>query len=78
MSFRCESCDEAQPTGVAPRRIVTEVRILNEEPTEFSDPSRSEIAAEKNFCVTCAEPWEAEAKAQKERRLPPSLKGLQN
>lgn len=78
MSFRCDGCKTAQPIGVAPIRTVTEVRILNEHPTEFSDPRREEIAAEQNLCGTCAIPWEEAAKAKAEQHYPTSLQNLQN
>lgn len=63
MSFRCEGCKTIQPTGVAPIRTITKVRVLNE---EFKD-RREEIAEEKNFCAPCAGPW-IEAAKEKERQ----------
>lgn len=64
-------------TGVAPIRTVTEVRILNEQPTEFSDPRREEIAAEKNLCGTCAIPWEEAARQKEENKYNTTLSAVQ-
>lgn len=53
MSFRCQGCGLAQPTGTPPIRTVTKVRT-----TATDRGPIEEIAQEKNFCTPCAEPYE--------------------
>jgi len=64
MSFVCQGCNAAQPTGTSPKRTVTKIRTIGggDEYTK----AREEIAEEQNLCSTCAEPYEAAA-AEKER-----------
>ena len=78
MSFRCEGCNKAQPTGVAPIRTVTETRVRNQgHVDEFSDPPREEIAAEKNLCSVCAIPWEEAARQKEEDKYNTTLVSVQ-
>lgn len=63
MSFICQGCNEAQPTGVGPIRTITQIRTLGG--NEY-DKAREEIAEEKNLCSPCAEPYK-EAAAEKEK-----------
>lgn len=56
MSFRCQGCNQPQPTGVAPDRTVTKVRTVRDL-TALED--REEVAEEKNFCESCAAPYKA-------------------
>ena len=57
MSFICQGCNTAQPTGVAPNRTVIKIRTVGND--EFD--GREEIAEEKNFCSPCAAPYEEAA-----------------
>ena len=52
MSFRCNVCDEPQPIGHAPIRIVTKTRA--KDAPETSKPC-TEIAEEKDCCPPCSE-----------------------
>ena len=51
MSFRCEICDKAQPTGHAPIQVVTKTRDAH-----YPDTSKigTETVQEKNCCEPCA------------------------
>jgi hypothetical protein len=49
MSFRCEFCGEAQPTGVGPIQVVTKIRHKG---SEF-EWKGTDIAEEKNSCEPC-------------------------
>lgn len=57
MSFICQDCNEAQPTGSQPKRTVTKIRTVG---TDEYD-RHEEIAQEKNLCSPCAEPYEQAA-----------------
>ena len=52
MSFRCEFCGEAQEGGVAPIQVVTKIRHRGSE----YEWKGTEVAEEKNSCVTCHDP----------------------
>ena len=49
MSFRCDICGDAQPAGVAPKKIVTATRV------PFYGEHGWEVVREKSLCVPCAE-----------------------
>lgn len=52
MSFRCDACEEAQPTGVAPHRVVTRIRKRQYLANQSIIPGH-EIEAEANVCTEC-------------------------
>jgi hypothetical protein len=60
MSFHCELCGEVQPTGSAPRRLVTETRQKSyperRKGTKLIDAGGKgyETVTEVNACATCA------------------------
>lgn len=58
MSFKCQGCNAAQPTGTAPNRMVIETRMVGG--SEWDAP-REEIAKEQNLCGPCSEPFKVAA-----------------
>jgi hypothetical protein len=48
MSYRCKSCDEVQPTGTAPTKVVTAIRT-------YDGTVAWQIAKEVDACPPCAE-----------------------
>jgi hypothetical protein len=57
MSFRCQKCGTAQPSGARPRRVVTRWRTFGG--TYYTPPMR-QIAEEQNWCDECFDAFEAE------------------
>ena len=52
MSFRCDSCGEAQAAGVAAIKTVTKIRNRG----NGYEYRGTEIAEEKNLCAVCHDP----------------------
>jgi hypothetical protein len=57
MSFRCQKCGTAQPSGTRPRRVVTRWRTFG---GTYDHPPMRQIAEEQNWCVECLESSEVE------------------
>ena len=54
MSFRCDYCDEAQPNGVKPIKVVTQTRNVTYPRTKDDRiPTGTEIVKEVDLCVKC-------------------------
>ena len=53
MAFRCDFCGEPQAGGMSPVRVVTKIRHKGAGGYEWKG---TEIAEEKNSCVTCHDP----------------------
>lgn len=54
MSFKCDVCKVAQPTGVAPVNVVTRVRAKVHHANQSAIPGQ-EIDREVSACKDCAE-----------------------
>ena len=52
MSFRCEFCSEAQPSGTASKLVTIKTRMRNPEMSEIAAYG-SEIVQEKRVCPSC-------------------------
>lgn len=58
MSFKCDICKIAQPTGVAPRMIVTNVRMRHYNVNQSIIPGH-ETEKEVKACASCEEKMDA-------------------
>ncbi len=54
MSYKCNYCNEPQPNGVKPNRVVVETRNVAYKMTgDGQTPSGTEIVKEVNLCGKC-------------------------
>ncbi len=55
MSFKCDYCSEAQPTGIKPNKVVVKTRNVTYQTKDGQTPSGTEIVKEVDLCVSCNE-----------------------
>jgi len=56
MSFKCDYCNEPQPNGIKPNKVVVETRNVTYPTTKDGQtPSGTEIVKEVDLCANCNE-----------------------
>ena len=53
MSFKCDNCNEAQPTYTKPNRVVLKTRNVTYKLNSGASVDGTEIVAEADLCRSC-------------------------
>ncbi len=53
MSFKCDDCNEPQPNGTKPNKVVVETRNVTYPTRDGQTSSGTEIVKEVDLCANC-------------------------